>query len=56
MVSIGIGLFAFEKVLPTRYLMKPLAIAFVVSCFIASYTVVDGLRLLRSEKPYSYIA
>jgi len=54
--SIGICLFAFEKGLPTRHLMKPLAIAFVVSCFIASYTVVDGLGLLRSETPYGYIA
>ncbi len=54
--STGICLFAFEKGMPTRHLMKPLAMAFVVSCFIASYTVVDGLGLLRSETPYGYIA
>ena len=52
----GICLFAFEKGLPTRHLMRPLAMAFLVSCFIASYTVVDGLGLLRSDTPYGYIA
>ena len=54
--SIGICLFAFEKGLPTRHLMKPLMMAFVVSCFIASYTVVDGLGILRTGTPFGYIA
>lgn len=54
--SIGICLFAFEKGMPTRHLMKPLMMAFVVSCFIASYTVVDGLGILRTETPFGYIA
>lgn len=54
--SFGICLFAFEKGLPTRHIMKPLMLAFGVSCFIASYTVVDGLGLLKTETPYGYIA
>jgi len=54
--SVGICLFAFEHGRPTRSLMKPLAMAFVVSCFIASYTVVDGMGMQRSETPYGYIA
>ncbi len=54
--SFGICLFAFERGLPTRHIMKPLMMAFIVSCFIASYTVVDGMGLIRSETPWGYIA
>jgi drug/metabolite transporter (DMT)-like permease len=52
----GMCLFAFEKGLPTRHLMKPLIMALMVGGFIAAYTVVDGLGLRHSPSAFSYIA
>ena len=49
-------LFAFEKGLPTRHILKPLIMALLVGGFIAAYTVVDGLGLRHSPSSFSYIA
>ena len=56
LASGGMCLFAFEKGLPTRHLMKPLLMALTVGVFIASYTVVDGIGLRYSSSAFSYIA
>lgn len=56
LASGGMCLFAFEKGLPTRHLMKPLVLALMVGGFIAAYTVVDGLGLRYSPSSFSYIA
>ncbi len=56
LASGGMCLFAFEKGLPTRHLLKPLMMALMVGGFIAAYTVVDGLGLRHSPTSFSYIA
>lgn len=55
LASGGMCLFAFERGLPTRHLLKPLGIALSVGLSIAGYTLVDGLGLRQTPSAIDYI-
>lgn len=55
LTSLGIMMLAFEKGLPRGDQKRPVFFAIATGMMIATYTVVDGMGVRRTDNPLSYI-